>query len=117
MKTDVITVKEGTPICEAVTLMNTNQLTGLPVVTDDNRVLGIITKKNLLSLYINPEEKTKKVSDFMTCNVTCFTVDDDLLDICESLKYGGYRRVPILSQGKLAGIINRRDIIQQIVCE
>ncbi len=114
MKTEVITAHEDTSAVEAVKLMVNNNLTGLPVVTDDNRVLGIITEKDLLSLYTNPEEKNNKVSDYMTCNVTCYNVDNDILDICESLKFGGYRRVPILSNGRLAGIISRRDIIELI---
>ncbi len=116
MNTKLFTVQEDTPICEAVKLMVDNNITGLPVVTEDKRVLGIVTEKDLLSLYTNPEEQTKKVSDIMTCNVTCFSVDDDIIDICESLNFGGFRRVPIVSNGRLAGVISRRDIIKLILC-
>lgn len=116
MNKDVITVQENTPVCEAVKLMVKHNITGLPVVTEDKRVLGIVTEKDLLSLFTNLEERNKKVSDIMTCNVTCFSVDDDILDICENLNYGGFRRVPIISNGRLAGIISRRDIIKLIIC-
>ncbi|MCH8218937.1 MAG: CBS domain-containing protein, partial [Planctomycetes bacterium] len=53
--------------------------------------------------------------DLMTKEVVSFTTHDDLCDICDVLVREEFRRVPILDQGKLVGIISRTDIMQHIV--
>ena len=52
------------------------------------------------------------VADLMTPNVTCFDENDDLIAVFKGLVENNFRRVPILSQGKLVGIISRTDIIK-----
>ena len=51
----------------------------------------------------------------MTADVVSFTIHDDLLDICAVLVREEFRRVPILDQGKLAGIVRRTDIMLHVV--
>ena len=46
---------------------------------------------------------------------TTFNEEDDLFDIYECLMENSFRRVPILSEGKLRGLISRRDIIKFIL--
>ena len=51
----------------------------------------------------------------MTTSVTTFDEDEDLIAICECLVQKNFRRVPILSEGKLVGIISRKDLIRYIL--
>lgn len=53
--------------------------------------------------------------DLMTADVVSFNIHDNLFDICDVLVREKFRRVPILDQGKLVGIISRTDIMQHIV--
>jgi CBS domain-containing protein len=46
--------------------------------------------------------------------VVCFEPQDDLSDIAECLSLNSFRRVPILDNGRLVGIISRRDVIRHI---
>ena len=115
MQTSVITVKTQTPIYEAIEVLVENDITGLPVVNDDMTLVGIISEKDVLNLLSDLKDNSAKVEDFMTKQVVAFDQDEDLIAICECLIKNHFRRVPILSEGKLVGIISRRDIIKYIL--
>ncbi len=113
MTRDVITVEEDTPIREAMEIMLKEQVSGLPVVTDDRRLAGVLSEKDVLNLLYDTEAlKSKKVHYFMTEHAISFDVEDSLIDICDFLVKGLVRRVPITSNGKLVGIVSIPDIIK-----
>jgi CBS domain-containing protein len=114
METSVITVTKDTPIYDAIGIMVANNITGLPVVDDDMNLAGIISEKDVLDLLYNFRDKPGTVADFMTADVVSFTIHDSLTDVAASFRDNFFRRVPIVSDGKLVGIISRRDIIKYI---
>ena len=115
MKTDLITVEKDCPIYEAIKIMVENNITGLPVVDAEMHLSGIITEKDVLSLLYNNQDSPGKVGDYMIENVVSFDSEDSLIDITDSFINNHFRRVPILSDGKLVGIISRKDIISYIL--
>jgi CBS domain-containing protein len=120
MNTNVITIGPEEDLCEAMRMMALNHITGLPVVDDEGVLTGIITERDVLALLCDHLEDVcmdlsiGKVGEFMTCRVICFGPEDDLRDIAECLSTHDFRRVPILADGKLAGIISRRDVIRYL---
>ena len=115
MKTKVITVKRTTDIYEAIRILVENNITGLPVVNDDMTVAGIISEKDVLRLLYEMEDKPGSVEDFMTKDVISFDQEENLVDITEHLINHDFRRVPILEDGKLVGILSRKDVIACIL--
>ena len=115
MTTELQTVGRQTPIYDAVKILLDSDITGLPVVDDEMTLLGIITEKDVLRLLSQVENDSATVEQFMTRDVESFDEDTELIAICECLIESDFRRVPITSQGKLAGIISRRDIIKYIL--
>lgn len=120
MNTGVITIGPDEDICEAMRMMALNNITGLPVVDTRGALLGIITEKDVLVLLCNRIEETDldlsvgQVGEFMTRRVICFGPEDSLQNIAECLSTQAFRRVPILENGKLVGIISRRDVIRYL---
>jgi CBS domain-containing protein len=114
MTTDVVAVTKDTDIYQAIRTMVANDVTGLPVVADDQTLVGIVTEKDVLSLLYNIEDRPGTVQDYMTEVVVAFDQDDDLIDIAEGLQTNHFRRVPILDNGKLVGIVSRKDVIRHI---
>lgn len=114
MNTGVISVRKDEDIYEAIRLMVLNCITGLPVTDEDGTVVGIITEKDVLTLLYNMQDRPGTVRDFMTASVVCFDQEDDLRDVAETLRANHFRRVPILDNGRLVGIISRRDVIRHI---
>ena len=69
----------------------------------------------MLRILYNIEDKPGNVEDFMTEEVVSFQSNDSLIDIAESFIKNNFRRVPIVEDDKLVGIISRKDIIEYIL--
>ncbi len=116
MTKDVITVKTDMPIYDVLELIAEHNISGLPVVEDDMTLVGIVSEKDVLSLFYDDEnENEKTVDDYMTQPPLFFDEDESLLDVCDFLRKNVFRRVPITSKGKLIGIISIRDVIEYIL--
>ncbi len=116
MTKNVISVKKTTPIFDALEILATNNITGIPVVREDMILVGVLTEKDALRLaYAQEDTHEKTVDDFMTHPAIHFDKDESLMDICECLASHDFRRVPVTSEGKLVGIISRPDVINYIL--
>jgi CBS domain-containing protein len=113
MTTDTTSVKETTSILEAVELMAKHDISGMPVIEDDNTLVGVLSEKDVIILFHNNEEDEKKtVADFMTQPPIYFDAEDSVKDVCDFLMKNIFRRVPIAVKGKLVGIISVRDVLE-----
>ncbi len=116
MSKDVISVKNETPILEAIKILVENHISGLPVVKDDMTLTGILSEKDAIALFYESDEADNKtVSDYMTSPAVCFEEGEALLNVCDFLAKNIFRRVPITSNGKLVGIISIRDVLKSIL--
>ena len=113
MSKRVATVSAEANIKEVIRLLVENKVTGLPVVSENGGLLGIVTEKDILRMLLYDRDvKEKTAADLMTTEIISFDENEDLMKIFKSLVESDFRRVPILSEGKLAGIISRTDIIK-----
>jgi len=112
MSTEIITVTEDATMKHVIQLLVTRGITGLPVVSEDMEMLGIVTEKDVLKALYNRDVQVNSVADLMTGDIVFFDENDDLIKIFKGLVENNFRRVPILSQGKLVGVISRTDIIK-----
>ncbi|MCK5580963.1 MAG: CBS domain-containing protein [Candidatus Omnitrophica bacterium] len=116
MTTDVMSVKAETLVCDAMRILIDNQISGLPVVDNEENVIGIISEKDMLRLLFNTSIKENDtVLDYMTKEVVSFKEEDSAVDICEFFMNSSVRRVPIVREGKLVGIVSRRNLIKTIL--
>ena len=116
MTRDVISVKNETPIYEAVETLVENDISGVPVVEDDMTLIGILSEKDALKLFYDKgKAENKTVYKFMTPHPIHFDEDESLLDVCDFLMKNLFRRVPITSEGKLVGVVSVKDVIKYIL--
>ena len=122
MTPDVVAVRPDTTIEQAIDLFEQHGVSGLPVVDDENRLLGMITEYDLLQS-IRTLEMRGVVADFMTRDVITVEHHAPLVDIVNTLLSSRIRRVPVINDGKLVGVIARRDLLfagkirQQLLAE
>ncbi len=115
MKCGLLTVRRQTPIYEAIEILTTRNITGLPVVDEYMSLVGIVSEKDVLRLISDPDVRAGNAEEFMTEEVVSFNNDDSLYDVCDCLVNNNFRRVPILERGKVVGIVSRSDIIVHIL--
>lgn len=137
MSYDVISVPADTDAYEAGRLMIKNKISGMPVVDEDNRVIGIISNTDLLSLAGIPRghvfnatvtkyilnkpaphhTKSRKVKDIMNTPAITVTLNTTAKKIATILDRKGITRLPVVdAENKLVGIVSRGDIIR-VLCE
>lgn len=116
MTGEVLSVKKDTPVREAIELMLIHQVAGLPVVNENMSLVGIITEKDVIKLYKSPAEGLwRTVEDYMTTPAVHFEQDESFEDICECLIHNDFRRVPVVANGKLVGLVSRPDVAERIL--
>ena len=124
MKKDVVTLRPHDTLDTAIARMVERDITGIPVVNEDNTLAGIITEKDILK-YMLEQDPIRPLSDSnlcehtvyhaMTAKVVWFEEETPLEKIFECLASHEFRRVPIVDkQAKLVGIISRKDLIAVI---
>ncbi|MCJ9749124.1 CBS domain-containing protein [Neorhizobium sp. BETTINA12A] len=128
-----IRVSPDTSINHAIQLMLDHHVSGLPVVGDDDRVVGMLTEGDLLSRsafnvgseplpegsdgaffenYVRTHGTT--VGDCMTRELICISPEQPLADAAVLARSHNIKRLPVIQSGKLVGIISRRDILRAI---
>jgi len=115
MTSAVVTVNDTDSIDHVVSLMLRHHISGVPVVNDDNIVQGVITECDLLCLLANVNTDKKTVADYATFNAVVVHPHTSLVEVVELMTEHPYRRLPVIDEeGKLVGIVSRRDLIRFI---
>jgi len=112
----VITTRPEAPIYEAIRIMAGRNITGLPVVDADLNVVGVLSEKDVLKLlYDTLDRADQTVADYMSTNPVTVEATASLIDLCDCLISGNFRRVPITQDGKLCAIASVSDVIEGIL--
>jgi CBS domain-containing protein len=121
MTTDVAVVREDTPFKDIVALMADNHVSGVPVVTEDRLVVGIVSESDLLHgttehhtpFFGRHEHRQHSVAkDLMTTPAVCVHPNTTVAHAAKLLAEEGVRRVPVVdADGHLVGIVSRRDVL------
>lgn len=137
MTRKVVTVRQDSLLFAAVDLMLKHGISGLPVVDADGRVVGILTEGDLLRRAETGTERhrsrwmefllgTGKLADeyvhshgrmvenVMTRDVATVTVDAELPDVVALMEKKKIKRVPVLKDGRLVGLVSRADLLRYL---
>lgn len=117
MMTDVITVTPEIEITRVISLLIENDISGLLVTDARGQVVGIVTERDCIGTAVNSgyfDELGGPVSDYMTSPVESVSPDDNLVDLAVRMTHSSFRRFPVLQDGRLVGIISRRDVLRSL---
>src|SRR6478672_3157366 len=115
MTSDLVTVRPDASVQEAIDVLLNQQISGLPVVEDDGRLVGVITEFALLAVAYDKRVKNHSVRHHMTRDVITVDVDDPISRIADLCIVHRVRRVPVMKDGRLVGVIARRDVLRALV--
>lgn len=137
MTREVITVPPDMSVKEVAKLLFEKEISGLPVVDENKKVIGMITEKDLIAMalpnyleklgdfdFILDEEPflkkiadadKVKVKDIMRKEVLCVKEEAPVPEVARLMIVNKVRRIPVLDKDKkLTGIIARADIVKEI---
>jgi CBS domain-containing protein len=114
-RTEVVTVRPDSAIMQAVRLMLKHDISGMPVVDDRGRLVGMLTERDCIRKAVEAgylDEPGGSVAEFMSADVQTVGPDDPLMDVAQRFIDSPFRRFPVVEHGKLLGIIGRRDLLR-----
>jgi CBS domain-containing protein len=128
MSSPVITVRPDTTVKEAANLLATHGFTALPVVDDDERLIGIVTEADLVRDRIPHDPRARilpgyerptgqvpaAVGEVMSTPVTAMGPGTDVAELTAALLDARQRSMPIVDGSRVVGIVTRRDLVATI---
>jgi CBS-domain-containing membrane protein len=137
MTSGVITVDEDTLVQEAARLMAERGISAVPVVDRESRVVGMVSEGDLLHRAETGTERRRSwwlemvastnqlageyvkshsgsVKDVMTRDVISVTEETTVADIAILLETNRIKRVPVLQNGRLVGIVSRANLVRAL---
>jgi CBS domain-containing protein len=115
MTQDVVSVKTSAKISEAIALMKESNLGGLPVVDDEGSVKAIITERDIANLFADRTSGVT-VAQLMSPEVVTALPKTTIFEAEKTMTTEGFRRLPIVSDGRVVGIITAMDILRFFGC-
>lgn len=117
MTTDVSTVTPNDTITKAASIMNQLNVGSIPVI-DGNRVVGIVTDRDItLRGVAKSGNPNQKISEVMTTDVKYATPDMDVHAVADLMAENQVRRLPVIDNDKLVGIVAIGDLAVENIFE
>jgi CBS domain-containing protein len=115
MVSPVITVDANTSVEEVCKIMGEKHI-GSVIVTESGKPAGIFTERDLLTKILakDPNLLKGRVKDFMSSPLTVITPDFELREAARIMTQLKIRRLPVVQEGQLLGIVTSADIIKAI---
>ena len=108
---DPVTIKRGRTVGDALNMMSEYHIGGIPVVDDENKLVGIVTNRDL-RFEQNPD---RKIDEVMTSeNLVTTHQQTDLSAAAKILQENKIEKLPVVDKdGRLVGLITYKDITKQ----
>ena len=117
MTTNVITFKADQEITDVTETIIKRKISGAPVVNNEEEIIGIITEKDCLRViydekYHNLFPNQGKVTNYMSKKVITVDYNIKIYELASLFMKSNFRRYPVLKNGKMVGVISRRDVLK-----
>lgn len=112
-----ITVEIGTPVFEAINLMQTKRI-GCVLVTSHDKLLGIFTERDVLKKIVGAsfDLRHTPITEVMTINPQALNEDDTIAYALNFMDLGGYRHIPLVNDHfEPVGLVSVKDIVSYLV--
>jgi predicted transcriptional regulator len=113
MTKDVIAVRPELGMEALEELFLANGISGAPVIDDDGRPIGVVSKTDLLACMKTPSGGEKKVRDVMMQTAFCLVEHESIAKAAGLMAFEGVHRVPVVgARGMVTGLISPLDIMR-----
>ena len=111
MTRKVYTIRSDASAQEAAQLLDQHRISGLPVVDEGSDIIGIVTEADIIS---KVDREGLRVSEIMSNEIISVNEETPVSEIALLLTERKIKRVPVVQDGKLVGIVSRADIVHAV---
>jgi CBS-domain-containing membrane protein len=131
MSDGVMSINVGATVLEAARLLVNGRVSAMPVIDEQGFMVGILSEADLIrhsggmaptelsdkeqAAQALAETKSRRVADVMTKDVVTASEDSTLREIADLFLKHGIKRVPILRDRSVVGIVSRVDLLQALI--
>jgi CBS domain-containing protein len=108
MTRDIVTVKPTMTVKSLAMTLIKNQISGAPVVGSNGKIIGIVSEADIVS------KKGKDVRALMSKKVISVSEDSSVEEIARLMTTHNIKRVPVMRNDEVLGIVSRADIVSAI---
>ncbi len=113
MKKDVVSLGVKDNISNAIKTMIERNIGGIPIVDDDNAVVGIVTERDFVRT-VADITTSKSIKEYMSNKVVTASPDISIGEATRTMIEKGFRRIPIVKEDVLLGIVTASDIMRYL---
>jgi CBS domain-containing protein len=117
MTADPVSLAPDMDIHRAMKILLEREISGAPVLDEQGGLVGILSIKDCLRVAFSAsyhQEWGGRVSEFMSSEVQTIESDTDIIEAAELFLKVRYRRFPVLTNGRLVGLISRYDVLRAL---
>ena len=116
MNKSVVSVSPDESTSFAARLLNRHNIGSVPVCSQDGKLHGILTDRDITLRCVAAENdpKSTRVRDIMSTNVACVSPSDDIVSASNLMAQRQVRRLPVVDSGRVVGIVSLGDIAKNM---
>ncbi len=112
---DVVTAKKDISVKQCIDILFKMHIASIVIIDEDRKIIGIFTEHDIIRVIAQDIALNTLLEDVMTTNVVTVSIDSTFAEAKELMRTYRIRRIPVVdSEGKLAGLISLRHIIDEL---
>ena len=117
MSANLVTLSPSTSILDAARQLVEQRISGAPVVDQQGNLVGLLSEKDCMRIALHAgyhSEAAGTVAEYMQEDVKTVDAERNIVDVAMMFIEDGYRRYPVMKNGRLVGQISRRDVLKAL---
>ena len=117
MSRRLITFSPNDDVLDAIQELVRQRIAGAPVVDEQGNLIGMLSELDCLAVALTAGyhgELGGPVADFMTPEATTIDAEMSIVDLAQRFIESGFRRYPVVTDGRLVGVVSRRDVLRAL---
>jgi len=111
MNKRAVAVSETMTVAQTIEFLTENHIGGAPVVNHERELVGMISELSMIDVVFDAHVKDVPVGKYMTTEVQAVGPKDPISRAAQLFALYAFRRLPVVEDGKLIGILTRRDLM------
>src|SRR5262245_34120363 len=110
-----VTVRLDDTLIDAVNVLCKHHLSGAPVLSAKGDVVGFICESDLMDVLFDVAARSNPISAYMDGGIYAIDPEDSIASAATMFALYGVRRLPVIENGMLIGVVTRRDLLKYAI--